>query len=112
MPSPATCRRSLFRSILAGFAAMLVLGLGLLAYAPTAHAWLHDDDHDHASAPTADHHCAVTALAHGIDSTPVNPLFSVSLNQIEGTLAITARRPLTAAPGHLRPAGRAPPAGG
>jgi hypothetical protein len=99
---------------------VLVLGLGLLAHSPAAHAWLHEATcdattahHDHAdSAPapeTDDHFCAVTAFAQGADSPAPAPL-------VVAPLAISVAAPLPGAKicpprtEHLLPSGRAPPA--
>jgi hypothetical protein len=109
---------------------VLVLALGLLAHAPSFHAWLHatesgcahvhaDDlssehtpDHGHppagASIPSDPHFCAITAFAQGADNpTPaplvIGPVLCVS------TLRTHADAPGFVSPAHRLPASQAPP---
>lgn len=118
--------RTLFRSLLAGFACALVLGLGLLAHSPAAHAWLHstgsacehprDADHAHrddaapgSDAASAEHHCAVTAFAQGADS-PAPASLVVAPLSVSAVALLPESEIRLARTEHLRPPGRAPPA--
>lgn len=119
---------SLFRSFVAGLACALVLGLGLLAYSPAAHAWLHktacgtsiphthaESDADGTTAPAAnvasvssDHFCAITAFAQGADTPAQGPLVAAPV-----PVSIVAPKTQTEIRlgriEHLLPSGRAPP---
>jgi hypothetical protein len=123
---------TLFRSLLAGIACALVLGLGLLAHSPAAHAWLHTtaceaglphSHHDDSAgtrpssdkpAPSADplahdHVCAITAFAQGAESPAPAILVAAPLSvSVVAPLPESETRP--ARTDHLRPPGRAPPA--
>lgn len=117
-----------FRSLLAGMLCALVLGLGLLAHAPAAHAWLHktaceaglphshDDSAQHPSSDNApadplahDHVCAITAFAQG--AAPLAPAILVAAPL---SVSVVAPLPETeislSRTEHLLPPGRAPPA--
>lgn len=126
MSAPHHETRPLFQSLLAGFAAVLVVALGLLAQSPAAHAWLHSaeaacesdsaTDHSQGASHTGaknvanpDHACAVTIFAQGADHVaptisiaPFSALFSHRL------APETAQR--FARLDHLLPPGQAPPA--
>ena len=114
---------SLFRSLLAGFACVLVLGLGLLAQSPTAHAWLHSadsacatgmphshpDSSDRSGALAGDHACAITAFAQGAHAFTPAIIVAAPLS-----VSVVAPQPETeirlSRSEHLLPPGRAPPA--
>jgi len=107
---------------LAGFACVLVLGLGLLAHSPTAHAWLHSadsvcksdaphshpDSSDRANALAANHACAITAFDQGAHAFTPAIIVAAPL-----PVSVVAPQPGTeirlSRIEHLLPPGRAPP---
>jgi hypothetical protein len=123
-PHPA---RSLFRSLTAGILCALVLGLGLLAHWPSAHAWIHaiacetglpHSHHDSAKKPSSesnasdpfshDHICAITVFAQGVDGSAPAIFVAVPLSvSVVEPLPETKTGPRRIA--HLLPPGRAPP---
>lgn len=96
-PSVAT----LTRGALVWLLTVTVFVLGLLGAAPSAHAWLHSDDADHAVAHD-DAGCAVTLFAHGA-TTPLElprvvaprPVFITSLAAEPFILLLSAAHHLT-----------------
>jgi hypothetical protein len=109
---------SLFRSLLTGFACALVLGLGLLAHSPSAHAWLHTTacetglPHSHDAAPDvpdADHVCAITAFAQGAD-TPAPAILVAAPLSVSAVAPLPESETRPSRTEHLLPPGRAPPA--
>ena len=122
--------RSHLRSVVALVLCALVFGLGLLAHAPDAHAWLHgadttceaDASHAHDTgtkvpagdgvssdhAGDLDHACVINTFAHGADL-PAPTL--VARAACAGNVLVPAPE-TTVLPGrdaHLLPPGRAPP---
>ena len=87
----------------AGFCALLIWMLGLLAVSPELHAAIHADA-DH-----ADHSCAITLFSHGVEGT------TSSIDLIVAPLALSADLPavpeirLAVASRYLLLPGRAPP---
>lgn len=96
---------------LAAWLAGTIFVLGLLAVAPSWHARLHHDDHDHHhDAHSRDHSCVITLFAGGVDAAATPPpalapaTFRVELVLTPDTV------PLFADAVRLLPPGRAPPA--
>lgn len=109
---------------MAGILCALVLGLGLLAHAPAAHAWLHktaceaglphshnDSANESAAADplAADHVCAITAFAQGTDAPAAAPLVIAPLS-VPVIAPLPETETLLSRTEHLLPPGRAPPA--
>jgi hypothetical protein len=87
----------------AGFCALLVLALGLLAISPQLHAALHGD------ANHQDHACAVTLFSHGVETAASgNCLASTPALFPAGPCAIQPALPVAEVPCRLPP-GCGPP---
>ncbi len=86
----------------AGVLVALVLLLGVLQASPVAHAFLHAD------AGVADHECAVTLFAHGVDSVAVELVLAVVTWRLLAR-ALELREVFVEAPAYRLLPGRAPP---
>jgi hypothetical protein len=99
---------ALTRGALVWLLAFTVFALGLLGAAPSAHDWLHADDHDHAVAHD-DAGCAVTLFAHGATAPLDLPRVVAPRPVFITALAAKPLHLLLSAAHHLTPPGRGPP---
>lgn len=112
----------LARTLRATCMALLVFGLGLLANAPAAHAWVHrvatsspchaEAERDDSSPFTAAHDdatCAITLFAQGAPAPAPAPEIEAPASREMVTAFAAPEAPAPATPGHLRPPGQAPP---
>jgi hypothetical protein len=87
----------------AGFCALLVWMLGLLAVSPELHATIHADA-DH-----ADHSCAITLFSHGVEGTNSPVVLIVAPVTLAADLPAAPKIRLAPTPRYLLLPGRAPP---
>ena len=96
----------LLRRALAFGCAWMVLGLTIFAASPSAHASLHDHDHQH---EVADDTCAVVLFASGV-SLPVAPLaISPPTDVVQTISPVAAADVFLVSPRYLRRPERGPP---
>lgn len=94
------------RRLLAGGCAALVLALTIFAASPSAHALLHDDEHQHAVVEDA---CAVVMFASGV-SLPVAPASITPPTVVVNSFSpVRAAEVLLVSPRYLRQPERGPP---
>lgn len=96
----------LFRRILAGACAALVLALTIFAASPKAHDLLHDSDHEHTLDGDG---CAVVLFASGV-SLEVGPIAVTPPTTVaQGVSPVTAADVFLVSPRFLRQPERGPP---
>jgi hypothetical protein len=94
----------LFRRLLAGGSAALVLMLSLLAVSPEAHEALHACDHD-----LVEEACPVVLFAAGVELPPVAPVVVAPTPVAEAPAAVRETIVFLSEPRYLRQPERGPP---